>query len=443
MRRAGILLHISSLPSRGPIGDLGPAAHAFAQWLHAAGCSSWQVLPLNPMGPALCPYASPSAMAAEPLLISLDALVEQGLLKPFDAKYTAATDEALCRRWKRPLLEKAAKKVKAEVIDEWAHAHPWGEAWARFRMPKKPRIELALQALFDQQWAALRATCEDLGIELIGDVPIFVSGDGCDATQHPKLFDRSISTGVPPDYFSATGQLWGNPHYAWDAHAAEDFAWWTARMQRALEHCHVVRLDHFRGFAAAWAVPPDAENAIVGEWVPGPGAVLFDAMGLDADALIAEDLGVITPDVAALRQHIGAPGMKILQFAFGGDGDHAFLPHNFGDPNWVAYTGTHDNDTARGWYESAPGAAQHRFRVMNAVSGHDCSWDLIRMTWSTVAERAIAQMQDVLDVGSAARMNTPGTIEGNWAWRMPHPAPQAAAERLRELAWAFGRLPPG
>jgi 4-alpha-glucanotransferase len=441
MRRAGILLHISSLPSRGPIGDLGPAAHAFADWLAEAGCSSWQVLPLNPMGPALCPYASPSAMASEPLLISLDALVEQGLLEPFDAPHTAATDETLLHTWKRPLLEKAAARVTAEVVDDWADAHPWGEAWARFKMPESPRIELALQALFDQQWAALRAHCDVRGVELIGDVPIFVSGDGCDATTRPELFDHSVSTGVPPDYFSKTGQLWGNPHYDWDAHRAEGFTWWKARMERALEHCHTVRLDHFRGFAAAWAVARGAENAIEGTWTPGPAAELFDALG--PMPLIAEDLGVITPDVEALRQHIGAPGMKILQFAFGGDGSHAFLPHNFPDSNWVAYTGTHDNETARGWYESAPEAARHRFRVMQAVSGHDCAWDLIRMTWSSTADRAIAQLQDVLDLGSAARMNTPGTIQGNWGWRMPHPAPRAAAERLRELAWAFGRLPPG
>ncbi len=437
MRRAGLLCHISSLPSRGPIGDLGPAAHAFAEWLARAGCQSWQVLPLNPMGPGLSPYASPSALAAEPLLISLDRLVEEGLLDPFDAPHTGSVDEALLHSWKRPLLEQAAARVPVVEVDEWAHAHLWGQAWARFRSPEAPRIELALQMLFDRQWAALRARCDALGIELIGDVPIFVSGDGCDTRERPELFDFSVSAGVPPDYFSETGQLWGNPHYAWEAHRAEGFAWWKARMERALEHCHVVRVDHFRGFAGAWAVPKGAENAIQGEWVEGPGMELFEALG--PMPLIAEDLGLITPDVEALREDLGAPGMKILQFAFGGEADHAFLPHNFKGSNWVAYTGTHDNDTARGWYESAPAEAQHRFRLMLATAGHDCAWDLVRLTWSTVADRAIAQLQDVLDLGGAARMNVPGTVEGNWRWRTPSLPADSIAERLARLSWAFSR----
>ncbi len=390
------------------------------------------------MGPGLSPYASPSAMAAEPLLISLDRLVEQDLLEPFDAPHTASVDEALLASWKRPLLERAAARVPAPEIDAWAHEHPWAEAWARFRLPESPRIELALQMLFDRQWAVLRGACEARGIEIIGDVPIFVSGQGCDATLRPELFDFSVSAGVPPDYFSPTGQLWGNPHYAWDAHRAEGFAWWTARMERALEHCHVLRVDHFRGFVGAWAVPAHAETAMDGQWLPGPGLEFFEA--LPPMPLIAEDLGVITPEVEALRQAIGAPGMKILQFAFGGDGDHAFLPHNFEGSKWVAYTGTHDNDTARGWYESAPEAARHRFRVMQACDGQDCSWDLIRCTWATVAERSIAQLQDVLDLGSSARMNTPATVEGNWRWRSQSPPPELAARRLAELAWAFGRL---
>ena len=392
------------------------------------------------MGPGLSPYASASAMAAEPLLISLDRLVEQDLLEPFEAPHTSTVDGALLGSWKRPLLERAAARLPATEVDAWAHEHPWGEAWARFRMPEAPRIELALQMLFDRQWAELRKACEARGIEIIGDVPIFVSGQGCDATIRPELFDFSVCAGVPPDYFSETGQLWGNPHYAWDAHRAENFAWWAARMERALEHCHVLRVDHFRGFVGAWAVPRGAETATHGQWVPGPGLELFEA--LRPMPLIAEDLGLITPEVVELRKAIGAPGMKILQFAFGGAGDHAFLPQNFEGSKWVAYTGTHDNDTARGWYESAPEAARHRFRVMQACDGSDCSWDLIRCTWSTVAERAIAQLQDVLDLGSSARMNTPATAEGNWRWRSESPPPEHLARRLAELTWAFGRSPP-
>ena len=433
MRRSGVLLHITSLPSRGPIGDLGPAARGFVDWLASAGQTRWQWLPLNPLGPGNSPYASPSAFAVEPALLSLEDLVADGLLSRRDLPRWRASEEVDWQAvWcdKRPLLERAAREhgVRGEVPE-------WLERWGAFA----GEDAIALQQLCDRQLARLRAHAEERGVQLVGDVPIFVSGDGCDATSQPSLFDFTKRAGVPPDYFSPTGQLWGNPHYAWDE--PEVFAWWRARFERVLEHVHRVRIDHFRGFAAAWAVPPGAETAMTGEWVPGPGLELFEALGLDAPRqLIAEDLGVITADVEALRDALGAPGMKILQFAFGDDAmRHPFLPHDFETPNCVAYTGTHDNDTARGWYDSAPEEVRHRFRVY-ARSGGD-PWDLLRLAWSSTARDALAPMQDLLGLGNEARMNVPGTAEGNWGWRLAEAPDEALAARLRELTWACGRLP--
>ncbi|MCB9766270.1 MAG: 4-alpha-glucanotransferase [Alphaproteobacteria bacterium] len=483
MRRAGILLHPTSLPSPGPIGDLGPMAHRFVDWLAEAGCSIWQLLPLNPTGPGYCPYASPSAFACEPRLISLELLAADGLLHKDELADRPPAGSAIggpaVEAWKLPRLHLAADRLAAaepDALAEYTAEEPWAADWALFaalsevhasgwwgwpdaglrhrdpdalaqaRAQLKPQVDrhLALQVIFDRQWAALKERASRSGVEIIGDIPIFVSGEGADTWAHRDLFrmdadgNLAVKAGVPPDYFSPTGQLWGNPHYDWPAHAATGFAWWKARFDRVMRHCHRVRVDHFRGFAAAWAVPADAETAIDGAWSPGPGRALFDAVG-DLP-LIAEDLGVITPDVEALRDDIGAPGMKILQFGFGDTADHPFLPHNY-TRRCVVYTGTHDNDTSRGWYDTAPEPARHRFRVYAARDGADVSWDLIRLAWASVADDAIAPMQDVLSLGSEARMNVPGEVDGNWIWRMSG-IPDHTAQRLRGLAWAYGRLPP-
>ncbi|HJN74494.1 MAG TPA: 4-alpha-glucanotransferase [Myxococcota bacterium] len=433
MRGSGVLLHITSLPSRGPIGDLGPAARDFVDWLASAGQTRWQWLPLNPVGPGNSPYASPSAFAVEPALLSLEDLVDDGLLDASDlpaARYPNSTvDWEAVWREKEPLLRKAARAHgRSEPIPEWL------EAWGAFAGDDA----VALQLLCDRQLRGLRAHAESRGVQLIGDVPIFVSGDGCDARAKPGIFDFDKRAGVPPDYFSPTGQLWGNPHYDWDSEAV--YNWWRARFERVLEHVHRVRIDHFRGFAAAWAVPLSAETAMIGEWIDGPGMKLFSRLGLDArKQLIAEDLGLITPEVEELRDALGAPGMKVLQFAFGSEKmRHAFLPHDFETTNCVAYTGTHDNDTASGWYESAPEEVRHRFRVCTRSSGE--AWELVRLAWSSIASDAIAPMQDLLGLGNEARMNVPGTCEGNWGWRLSEPPSAALAERLRELTWVTGRL---
>lgn len=481
MRRAGVLLHISSLPSNGPIGDLGPAARAFVRWLADSGLRSWQILPTNPVGPGRSPYASPSAFAGEPSLISVEDLVADGLLpaqSPPPARDRVDVDAI--EAWKMPLLQQAAAaliKREPEALDAFTQQQPWAADWALYAAlaehhgggwwtwPKGLRRRhaatldkarkthhasiqrhLALQVLFERQWTRLRAECDAHGVELIGDVPIFVSGDGADTWANRALFlmdpdgVQSVRAGVPPDYFSPQGQLWGNPHYDWDAMAAQDYAWWKARLGRCLAQCHVVRVDHFRGFESAWAVPMDAETAMEGAWVPGPGKALFDALG--PLPLIAEDLGIITPQVASLRDATGLPGMKVLQFAFGGEPDHEFLPHNFASPNCVAYTGTHDNDTTLGWYRSAPPQVQHAFRVYVGRDGHDASWDLIRLAWGSIAERAIAPMQDLLSQGSEHRMNIPGQAQGNWGWRMDRwPAPWVGP-RIAELSAAYGRCLP-
>jgi 4-alpha-glucanotransferase len=320
--------------------------------------------------------------------------------------------------------------------------------------PKKVPAELAasvavhegLQFLFATQWQALREHAGARGIRLLGDVPLFVSGDGCDVWTNPSLFRRGADgrldpiAGVPPDYFSPLGQRWGNPTYDWDAHGRDGYAWWVARLRRELELVDLVRIDHFRGLAAYWAIAADEPDARRGQWVPGPGQPLFDALreGLDGLPLVAEDLGEITPDVIALREAVGLPGMKVLQFAFGGGSDHPFLPHNYDSPNWVVYTGTHDNDTAVGWYRATDEAARHRFRRYGARDGSDPAWAMMREAWASVAELAVAPMQDILGLDSGARMNTPGVARGNWGWRL-RDLPWERTEMLRQLAITFGR----
>jgi 4-alpha-glucanotransferase len=480
MRRGGVLLHITSLPSNGPIGDLGPSARAFAHWLHDNGLSAWQILPLNPVGPGRSPYASPSAFALETDLISLDDLRDQGLLGNFTAppaRWQVQVDGV--QSWKRPLLDQAADAwlerhghtlagLKSDWLDDWAlfralqGAHDgcgwwrWGKglrtrhgatlARARKDLAHAIAREKALQCIAHDQLGALRRHCDALSIELIGDMPIFVSGDGCDTWVHTDQFqmdrdgNQAVQAGVPPDYFNPEGQHWGNPHYDWAAMAATDWSWWRRRVEHTLSGVHRVRLDHFRGFEACWTIPSGA-SPLQGRWVPGPGMDLLQHLA--HLPIIAEDLGTITPGVERLLEQTGFPGMKILQFAFSTpDGSHAYLPHNYASPNCVVYTGTHDNDTTRGWYASASGALQHRYRVHTASNGHDVAWDLIRMAWSSTAQLAIAPMQDVLDLDTAHRMNVPGQGQGNWGWRMDAwPAPHVGP-RMRQLTEAYGRLPP-
>ncbi len=477
-RHAGVLLHPSSLPGPGPIGTIGPWALAFLDWMKEAGLDTWQVLALHPVGPGHSPYASPSAFAADPRLISVEDLVARGLLEPVAMPWGRdAASWDLVDAWQLPLVRQAAARIapsaacrawvstQAMWLPDWglyaalseAHGGGWWD-WpagvasrrglVRLRKEHADAIAIAegVQYLFHLQWDAVRARAKAHGIRLLGDVPIFVSGDGCDTWANRDLFRLGVDgrpspvAGVPPDYFSPTGQRWGNPVYAWDRHAETGFAWWKARLAHELTLVDAVRLDHFRGFCANWCIPADEDDARKGRWEPGPGAALFAALreGLDGLPLVAEDLGEITPDVHALREAFGLPGMKVLQFAFGGDATHPFLPHNFGHDNWVVYTGTHDNDTAAGWYASTDARTQHRFRVTTARDGSNPAWALTREAWASVARTAVAPMQDLLGLGSEARFNTPGERDGNWAWRMRE-LPWGIAPTLRRMNAAYGR----
>jgi len=477
LRRAGVLLHVSSLPSEGPIGDLGPAAYGFLDFLAASGCKLWQILPLNPTDHGHSPYGSPSGFAGNPDLLSVQALADAGLVQPGPVPVRHGhVDWDAVKLWKRPLLRTAARALVArepEALDHWRAEQPWADDWglyaaldeqhgswwtwpdealrhrdpealerARGRHEAAIQEHLALQLLFDRQWAALKWAAGERGIQILGDMPLFVSGGGCDTWAHRALFDldgegrpRNVA-GAPPDAFSAEGQLWGNPVYAWDAHRADGFTWWRARVARVLQHTDRVRIDHFRGLQATWTIPAHAGSALEGAWREVPGGDLLEV--LPRERLFAEDLGTITPEVLALRARSGLPGMKVLQFAFGEGATHAYLPHTYDGPGWVVYTGTHDNDTCRGWYAGAPEHARDRYRRYTARDGSDVAWDLIRLAWASVANDAVAQMQDVLDLGSTARMNTPGTTGSNWSWRVSD-VPWWVSGRLAELSEAYGR----
>jgi 4-alpha-glucanotransferase len=492
-RRAGILAHPTSLPGAFAIGDLGPASERFLDWLQAAGQSVWQVLPLGPVGEGGSPYVGISAFAGNPLLVSPELLVEDGLL-PADALADAPpssrrVDLLAVERWKGGLLRQAWERfrhsppaglrdrLRAFATDP---AHGWlpdwelfgalravagGRAWVDWPGPLARREPAALEAarqellvetgyhrfvqyLFFDQWHRLREAARRRGIGILGDVPIYVAHDSADVWAHPELFDldeggrpRHVA-GVPPDYFTPSGQRWGNPLYRWDRMAADGYRWWVARLRANLELADWVRLDHFRGLAAYWAVPASEPTALHGHWVEGPGVALLDALraALGDLPVVAEDLGVITPDVVALRDGAGLPGMRVLQFAFGeGESDH--LPHRH-VPRCVVYTGTHDNDTTLGWFVAATPA--ERARVLDYVGGDGVEphWDLIRAAFTSVAEWAIVPLQDVLGLGGEARMNTPGQATGNWLWRAT--AGQLRGEeagRLRRLAEVSGRLP--
>ena len=488
-RSGGILLHPSSLPGPYGIGDLGPQAYRFVDWLVSTGCNLWQILPLGPTGYGDSPYQCFSAFAGNPYLISFEALIEEGLLMQDDFAEmpefnSSRVDFGQLIPWKLNLLQMAFSRLSSasdDFLDEFerfgANNSSWlddyalfmslkeangGGAWSGWDEALRNREESAMekaraehhddilrhsfyQFLFFRQWHKLRAYANEREIKIIGDIPIFIAYDSADAWANPDLFfldENSLPTvvaGVPPDYFSATGQLWGNPLYRWDVHKQSSYAWWLERFRSVLSFVDVVRLDHFRGFAGYYEIPYGAPTAETGQWMTGPGEDFFATVsrelgGADNGTLpiIAEDLGVITPDVVELREGFHLPGMKILQFGFSG-ADNPFLPHNY-PTNCVAYTGTHDNDTALGWFNTAPkDERKFALRYLNS-DGSDFAWDLIREVWLSVAVYAVAPMQDVLSLGTEARMNYPSRLGGNWEWRMEEEdMSEVLAERLREF----------
>jgi 4-alpha-glucanotransferase len=492
-RASGLLLHPTSLPGAFGVGDLGPGAFGFLAFLEAAGQTLWQVLPLAPTGYGNSPYAAPSAFAGNPLLVACGPLLESGWLDEDDVRELRALPaervdfarlvplkQAVLRTAHRRFLERAApeqrdafeafKAAEADWLDDhalfMALRDERGGPWTEWESPLRDRQPAALararaahadavgrhafaQYLFFDQWRALRGRAHALGIRIVGDIPIFVAHDSVDVWAHRDLFKLDadgrprVVAGVPPDYFSATGQLWGNPLYDWDVLARRDYGWWIARFRHLLELVDVVRVDHFRGFQAAWEVPASATTAVDGAWVPGPGAGVFRAVDAALGGsvpVVAEDLGLITDDVRELVRATGYPGMKVLQFAFGGESDHPYLPHAYRDPNCVVYTGTHDNDTTRGWFASASDHERDLVRAYVATDATDVAWDLIRLALASVADTAIVPLQDVLDLGSEARMNLPGAAEGNWEWRVrSEQLTSAVAERLARLARVYGR----
>ncbi|MDF2691938.1 MAG: 4-alpha-glucanotransferase [Labilithrix sp.] len=504
-RTSGVLLHLSSLPGPHGVGDLGLEARSFADFLARAGQRWWQMLPVGPVGYGDSPYSALSAFAGNPLFVDLDAFgieVERATLPDDTVDYPAAA--AFRSRHLRLAFSKldarARKRLdafcerEASWLDDFAlfdalkGAHggkPWW-LWdedARHRRPaelERARRELAAeitfakqaQWAFDEQWGSFREYCRDRGIGLIGDVPIFVAHDSADVWQHRELFDLDTAglpkhiAGVPPDYFSTTGQRWGNPLYRWSKIAKTGYRWWVDRFRAALRRFDVVRLDHFIGFVRYWRIPAHEPTAMNGKWMKGPGRALFDAVAAGTNGaggrlpLIAEDLGAVTASVTRLRRELGLPGIRLVQFAFGTDPQGpSFLPHNH-DKNAVVYTGTHDNDTSVGWFTDPGGtptssrtrieADQERHRAL-AYMGRDHgeavdpSLEMMRLAMASVARTCIVPMQDVLGLGTEARMNRPGIAEGNWRWRVDaHSLDDRAESRLRDLARTYGRadVPP-
>lgn len=496
-RSSGILLHPTSLCGPYGIGDLGPEARRFADFLHAVGMRLWQVLPLGPTGYGDSPYQLFSAFAGNPLLISPDLLVEQGYLEPSHLDGLRTSDDGdvdfpAVMRMKFALLDRAFEKYVPNAVfedfcareqawlDDYAlfaalkQAHGgeaiwsrWGSGYAR-REPaaiERARHELRReierhrfrQFLFFEQWQALRIYCHERGIRIFGDMPIYVAHDSADVWSHPELFrlneagDPEVVAGVPPDYFTADGQLWGNPIYRWDLIERQGYQWWVGRFQAILKQVDMVRLDHFRGFQAYWEVPGGQPTARHGRWVDGPGGNLFAALeaALGQLPIVAENLGVITPEVESIRERFGFPGMTVLQFAFGSDPQGpSFRPHNYAR-NSVAYSGTHDNDTTLGWWHGAGASTrthsdierEHEFtRRYLRFEGDEVHWIFIQTLLASVAATIVVPMQDVLGLGSAARMNLPGSLGGNWRWRYRSgDLTPLLQERLRDLVMMYDR----
>jgi 4-alpha-glucanotransferase len=491
-RSAGVLLHPTSLPGPYGIGDLGDELIAFLDWVKKAGLRIWQVLPLNAPGYGNSPYGGLSSYAGNPLLISPQRLMQEGLL-PADAidglpnfhdgkvdfeRVTAAKNELL--RLSFAHFGEHASTEQYEAFASFVNDNTWLRDWALYAASKQqhggaswtawpPALvtrepdamalaqdELAeairfheyIQWLFFKQWAAVREAALERGIRIMGDVPIYVAADSADVWANREIFQLDergqpdVVAGVPPDYFSDTGQRWGNPLYRWDLLHETNYAWWVSRFRAALRFADVLRVDHFRGFAAYWEIPANEPTAINGRWMPGPGRPLFDAIrdALGDLPVVAEDLGHITPEVHELRKAIGVPGMKILQFAFA-QPDSPHLPHHY-DPNTVVYTGTHDNDTARGWYEqSSDGERQAAEIYLGVQTAEEIPWTLIRTAFTSVADTAIVPAQDILALGNEARMNLPGEEKDNWSWRLEGGAlTDELADKLRALAEISGRI---
>jgi 4-alpha-glucanotransferase len=487
-RRAGILLHISSLPGPWGTGDLGSEAERFLRFLAAAGATLWQMLPVGPPGFADSPYQARSSFAGNPLFVPLELLAERGLLRreelpePFaDDGYADFPAAARARfvalrrafeRWQPDEGFAAFRAATARWLPEYAlfaalhdaFGRPWWEwplelvrrepaalADARRKFAAEIGFHEAVQWWFWQRWDYLRQAARRLGILLIGDVPFYPALDSADVWAHQELFcldERGRPTevaGVPPDAFSATGQRWGNPVYRWESHRSQGFGWWVERLAWSVRAFDAVRIDHFRGFAAAWHIPASAPTAIEGRWVPGPGLAFFDRVreALGGLPFILEDLGLITEDVHALRRATGCPGMAVLQFAFDGSAENPYLPHNL-ERNTVIYPGTHDNDTAVGWWAGLEVATRARVRRYLGCEVRDPAEALARLALSSVAGWALIPMQDVLRLGSDARMNTPARLEGNWRWRARREQMESGWEGwFRELAEPFGRVPEG
>ncbi|HRE46233.1 MAG TPA: 4-alpha-glucanotransferase [Aggregatilineales bacterium] len=498
-RASGILLHPTSLPGRYGIGDLGTYAYRFVDYLVAAGQTYWQILPLGPTSYADSPYQTLSAMAGNPNLISLESLVWRGWLTQadladvpdfptFKVDYGPVIDyhtQILAKAYERfTTIGDAAEKTRfeawcaenAEWLDDFAlfvalknsfNLRPWTE-WTPDYALRKPealakarkdhataiRDQKFRQWVFHEQWAALKAYANGKGIRFVGDIPIFVAHDSSDVWANPSLYylnpdgSPTVVAGVPPDYFSATGQRWGNPLYRWDVMAKDGYAWWIRRFKATLAVVDIVRVDHFRGFEAYWEIPGTEPTAVKGQWLPGPNKPFFEAMvkALGDLPIIAEDLGVITPGVVALRDDFNLPGMKVLQFAFSYDpnGENVFLPHNY-TRNSICYSGTHDNNTTLGWWQSSEASYDAR-NHLEAYIGHPVSEphiELIRLGMSSVAHTFIAPLQDVFGFGADTRMNIPGTTGGNWAWRFTEAwFDNPARERYAFLTRQYGRWNP-
>jgi 4-alpha-glucanotransferase len=493
-RQAGVLLHPTSLPSKYGIGDLGQEAYQFVDFLASAKQTLWQTLPLGPTSYGNSPYSSLSAFAGNHFMISIDKLVNWGLLAEnqitiphFESKYQVDFD--LMSKFKMELFEIAYnnfKNIQGDLKKEYnkfcIENSDWLDDYALFMAAKKAHnykiwtewekdlvkrenldiyfekyadgvgLHKFLQFAFFKQWMELKHYANQKNIKIIGDIPIFVAYDSADVWANKKFFTidgegKQITVaGVPPDYFSETGQLWGNPLYNWDEMKKDNFSWWKQRIANLLKAVDIIRIDHFRGFEAFWEIPAGSPNAIKGRWVKAPGKELFQAIKDEFGDLpiIAEDLGVITPEVEELRDSFGLPGMKVLQFAFGKDGEKKFLPHNY-IQNCVVYTGTHDNDTTKGFFDSekekGTGVFEHAKKYLN-FSGENIVYELIRIAYASVANTVLIPMQDILNLGSEHRMNFPGKASGNWGWRFTwYQVPSNLPSKLADLIELYERYP--
>ena len=493
-RKSGILVHPTSFPGPFGIGDLGPSAYAFIDFLAESGQTLWQVLPLGPTGYGDSPYQSFSSFAGQPLLVSPEFLARMGLLhaedlepKPWDP---VRIDFGPAIIYKAQLLKKAFENFEKTYNEQsrlagefeafWLDQKDWLEDYALFmavkevhggvmwtqwakeiafptketrekwlkKLAREVRYYSFVQFIFFRQWFSLKAYAEEKGIEIVGDIPIFTAFDSADVWANKELFylDEegypTVVAGVPPDYFSETGQLWGNPLYNWQIHKETGYQWWVKRIAFTLKMVDYLRIDHFRGFEAYYAIPYGAKNAVIGEWRKGPYKDLFYALQKflgDDLPIIAEDLGVITPEVIELRDTFALPGMKILQFGFDNADENPFLPHQF-VPHSVCYTGTHDNDTTLGWYSKASKESREKVMQYMNTDGKEIAWDFIRACYGSVSEMAIVPLQDIMGLDSRARMNTPGTTSNNWQWRYtPDMLKASLAKRLLDISILYGR----